>query len=430
MKKSDVKRNRTSRFEEGAATLIVAVMLLIGVTLVGLFAARIGVLDQRISGNEYRHKEAFANAEAALEQAASYLRANPVLHEGNTADGWNSCAGNETIFPCDVSGAEMLFGDIVSGAAVSAVDQITAQTNSESHLVKTASGIVALGVGATEDQTGAAMAQVEYAKASLLQPGELPPLMMPSGDLSGNFNIVPNPNGGGPGVPISIWASTDTDTSGSNWKTCHHDQFRDGGVCMDIKGDGVTGDDWQNCKCGDEISNSTDVNSDIVFYPPDKFPDSPFVYVFGEPGVDDPATLQAEVKARAQSTGLVLPNCDTIDSDFADLTGSALVWVEGDCKIGSNIVVGNRDKPIILVVEGDIHVNAGMELWGIFLGLANFTLNGGPVIHGSAISEIESDLTNGTYSQVYDESVFSNLTDDTINIDIAKVSYSWRDFTP
>ena len=42
--------------QRGAAALITAVILLIGVTLVIIFAARVGILDQKVSGNEVRHK--------------------------------------------------------------------------------------------------------------------------------------------------------------------------------------------------------------------------------------------------------------------------------------------------------------------------------------------------------------------------------------
>jgi len=418
----------------GAAALITSVILLIGVTLVIIFAARVGVLDQKISANELRHKEAFANAEAGLEQAASFLRANPQLHDGETSDGWLTCTGNTSLFPCDVSGAQMVFGSVASGAITSSVNTVAAMSDAGAFLVKVSSGTVALGQGESADGTGAAVTQVTYAQASLLTPGEIPPLMLPTGSLSGNFNVVPNPNGGGPGVPISVWAKDTLDTSGANWKTCDHGEFKDGSsVCMDTKGDGDSGDDWLSCSCDVERSNSGDVSEDIVLYASADFPNSPFAYVFGGDEnitAADTATLKAEVKARAQATGLILADCDSLESDFSGLTTSALVWIEGDCDTGSNANIGSRDKPIVLVVEGDLKINANSELWGIVVGLADFDLNGGPVIHGSAIADVAGDLTNGTYYQVYDESVFSNLREDTINTEITKLQYSWRDFTP
>jgi len=417
--------------QQGAATLLVSIVLLIGVTLITIFAARVGVMDQRISGNELRHKVALASAEAGLEQAAAYLSANPALHDGNVADGWATCTGSTTIFPCTLTGAEMVLADVVVGTSITpSIDNILPL--SESFLIKTTDTIIALGQGTSDDNTGAAIAQVAFAKVSLLTPGEVPPLMLPTGDLSGNFNIVPNPNGGGPGVPISVWSKDTLDTSGSNWKTCDHGDFQHAGdICMDTKGNGVDGDSWEHCSCSTERSNSTNVNEDIVMYPASEFPLSPFVYLFGDEASGDTfANLSPEIYARAEATGLVLDDCTALSSSFSGLVGSSLVWVTGDCLIGAGVVIGSRDKPIILVVEGELRVNAGAEAWGVLMGLDEFVLNGGPVIHGSAISEIPSDLTNGTYSQVYDSSVFDNLRNDTINTEIAKVSYSWRNFTP
>jgi len=417
--------------QQGAATLLVSIILLIGVTLITIFAARVGVMDQRISSNELRHKVALASAEAGLEQAAAYLSANPTLHDGNVADGWATCTGSTTIFPCTLTGAEMVLADVVVGTSITpTIDNILPL--SESLLIKTSDTIIALGQGTSDDNTGAAIAQVTFAKVSLLTPGEVPPLMVPSGNLSGNFNIVPNPNGGGPGVPISVWAKDTLDTTGANWKTCDHGEFKDASdVCMDTKGDGISGDSWSSCSCSTERSNSTNVNEDIVMYAEADFPDSPFVYLFGdETSGDTFANLRPEIYARAEATGLVLEDCTTLSSSFSGLVGSSLVWVTGDCLIGAGVVIGSRDKPIILVVEGELRVNAGAEAWGVLMGLDEFVLNGGPVIHGSAISEIPSDLTNGNYSQVYDSSVFDNLRNDTINTEIAKVSYSWRNFTP
>ncbi len=430
------QKNISLYSQRGAATLLVAVVLLIAVTLIVIFATRVAIMDQKVSGNQYRHKIAFANAEGGLDQAQSFLRANPQLFEGNAADGWNSCAGSETDFPCNASNAEMVFGDInADGVITSAVPLQTEPDElplGKGYLVLTSDGILAIGEGESDDGTGAAIAQVSHAETTLLTPGQLPPLMVPSGDLSGNFNVVPNPNGGGIGVPISVWAENTLDTSGSNWKTCDQGSFTDAGaVCMDTKGDGETGEDWDGCSCSVERSNSTNVTGDIVLDDPANFPTSPFVYLFGNEDEGDTfEQLVPIIKARADAGGGVVANCDNIVADANSLSSGAILWVTGDCVVGSNIQVGSRENPIILVVEGDIRVNAGAEFWGIVIGLNEFVLNGGPIIHGSAVSEIESELTNGNYSQVYDESVFQNLTDESVNNFPAKVKYSWRDFTP
>lgn len=401
--------------QNGAAVVVTAILLLIGVTLVVMFAAQIGLQDQRISGNQYRHKQAFANAEAGLDFAASFLRQNKSLHGGGV--GWVDCAGNTGIFPCDLDGAESVYGTIGGGAVTSSVPVMAGL---EAYMVKVGDTTTVVGVGTSDDGSANSVVQVSYAANQLIVPGQLPPLMIPSGTLSGNFNIVPNPDGAGEGVPVSIWAKDTAVVTGGgtgNWKTCDHDQFRDGGaVCQDTKGDGDTGANWLSCACNTERSNKNDLNEDIVLYPADQFPTSPFAYVFGD-------TVE-NVKSAA---GAVLPNCNSLVGTFAGITNTALVWVEGDCQI-NGAEVGSRNKPIILVVEGELRVNANSEVWGILFGFGDFVLNGGPIIHGSAISENPSDLTNGNYAQVYDPDVFANLKDPEINTIFSRLQYSWRDF--
>jgi Tfp pilus assembly protein PilX len=431
------------KYQKGAAVLVVSISLLIAVTLLIMYAARVGLLDQKISGNEYRHKEAFANAEAGVEQAASYLRANSALHEGGT--GWTPCAGGPVttpfgISPCAIKvGASLATPTLVLGTLVSpniTPTPISTLSNSQSYLVKTGDNTTVVGVGKSEDNTGVAVAQTEYAAVSLLTPGEIPPLMAPSMELSGNFTIVPNPNGGGVGVPVSAWVKTTaTGTGTASWQTCNQGEFVDTGgqVCMDTLTDAVP---WKSCGCSENLSEPTNIGTDLVLTDPD-FPSSPFNFIFDGKSRD-------YVKDLAERDGKVIPNCGSanlsgpigsppetrVGGEFLSSLALPLVWVTGDCDFTSGSIIGSRENPIILIVEGDIKANGTFDLWGIILGLAAFDLNGTSVIHGSAISENPSDLTNGGYSQVYDESVFKALIEDTTSTEISKVKYSWRDFTP
>lgn len=55
------------RNQQGVATIVVTVVLLVVMTLMVLFASRVGVFDVRMAANEARYKEAFAMAEAGLD---------------------------------------------------------------------------------------------------------------------------------------------------------------------------------------------------------------------------------------------------------------------------------------------------------------------------------------------------------------------------
>jgi hypothetical protein len=424
--------------QRGIAALFVAVMLLIAVTLLVMFASRVALLDQRTSANEYRHGQAFAQAEAGLEQAAAFLRANPFLHQPDPEDDWATCEAGDG-FPCG-DGVTMVFGTITDGVVESGIVPLEDLPRATSFLVRTdAETIRGIGVGESDDGTGASIVEVGFGIANILSPGQIPPLMTPVADLSGNFTVVPNPNGGGPGVPISVWSKNPTTGPGvASWQTCDHGDFRDnsGNICIDTKSGGidpVTGApvrDWGACSCSDTRSVPTDIRADVVVEDDENFPDSPFTYVFGD-ATDDVDDLKAQIKMIAEMSGLVLPNCSNLAANFNSLVGSALVWIEGDCDMPTSTVIGNRDKPIILVVEGDVSINANTEVWGLIFGFGDsMRLNGGPVIHGSIVAEVATDLTNGSYTQVYDETVFQNLLDDSINTELTKLSYSWRDFQP
>lgn len=64
------------RHQSGVTTLTITLLLLGILTVAALFAASFGVLEQRTVASEYRHKLAFQAAEAGLNQAAEYVKAN------------------------------------------------------------------------------------------------------------------------------------------------------------------------------------------------------------------------------------------------------------------------------------------------------------------------------------------------------------------
>ena len=72
-------RPMTRTQQHGAATLIVAIILLLALTLATFSAARIGVSEQRSVANEIRAKQAFWVAQGGVEQGIAFLNANKSL---------------------------------------------------------------------------------------------------------------------------------------------------------------------------------------------------------------------------------------------------------------------------------------------------------------------------------------------------------------
>lgn len=69
-------RNTASmaRTQQGAATIFITIVLLLAVALIALYTNRGAIMEQRLSANEIRAKQAFAAANAGLEQALAFWR--------------------------------------------------------------------------------------------------------------------------------------------------------------------------------------------------------------------------------------------------------------------------------------------------------------------------------------------------------------------
>ena len=423
--------------QRGAAVLLVSIILLIGVTLITIFAARVGVMDQRIAGNEYRHKESKASADAALEQAAAFIQQNPDLYEGTGGD-WTDCTTSmalQAAFPCRVGTVdyEKVYS-AVSGTDISPLAYTTSlpsNIDSDSYVVFTTSAsagniLTAVARGSSLDGTADSVAQISYSQVSILTPGEIPPVMAAVIDINGNFTIVADPNSGiKNGVPISAWVNSLDGSGTGSWQTCSLGSYKNGNTVCGEDPNGVNpgfdetetnNSGWGGCDCDpdDLLSSNSDINYDI-FEDPTNFPSDVFAYVFN-------GLSQAQVKAIADH---VLTDCTGLGS--LNLSGAPLVWVEGACTVPSD--VGTRAAPIILVVDGLLKINAGHNVWGILLSLVDIQLSGGPIIHGSIITDSNSKLSAGGYTQVYDPFVLDTLTDPTLNTKLSKLKYSWIDFT-
>ncbi|ULU24868.1 pilus assembly PilX family protein [Dyella terrae] len=81
-----------ARAQQGVA-LIVAMILLILITLVGLAAVRGTIMQQRMASNQYDREQAFQSAEAAIRAASALIATTPTII-------WHNCqAGGVTCLP-------------------------------------------------------------------------------------------------------------------------------------------------------------------------------------------------------------------------------------------------------------------------------------------------------------------------------------------
>lgn len=102
--------NNARRAQNGVVTLSIGILLLILITLMTLYGARVGLVEQRISANDYRAKLVHGAAEAGRNNATEFLNASLAvfvsdedqvfLPDGSIVKGWRADGnvrwGNDT----------------------------------------------------------------------------------------------------------------------------------------------------------------------------------------------------------------------------------------------------------------------------------------------------------------------------------------------
>jgi Tfp pilus assembly protein PilX len=430
-----IKNIKNIKKQKGMATIIVAVVILVVITIMVLFAARVGVFDQRMSANEARYKEAFAIAEAGLDYTAERFESEFTrLYDGSTPGSSTTTlaailANSQFASPTEIDGTTPEANEPYFTAA------ITDSGISPSGSAINAYTVIATGVGS--DGTATATIQRQFSMAYVFG-GSVPDVPIIVGGAvgtGGNFNIVANPNGGGEGVPVSIWTgpSGANVTATSSSATCHFEFY--------------TGNNAQcsNPSGNDEnISRGTNPATPIPSYDPDypdilpndpDFPSDLFEFIFGVPR-DSWTTIETQTNVESNNTQVTTDCTAMVAAGTAAGQNFPIWWINGNCSISGGPIIGTTDNPVILVVaDGQLKVTGGAQINGVvFLfdkpggGSPSADLGGTTEIVGSFISDVGGSAMQGSYLVVYDLSVIDSFISNGNNYSFAWIPGTWRDF--
>ena len=480
--------------ERGSLTIFTAIMVLILMTLMVVYATRVSVFETKDSGNEVRQKQAFQVAEAAVDQGIMYFQSNVarilsnrenVFPDGTafTGDGWfvtgksrwsactdtnvaladHPCGGdvpspvgsffyddpdtdsgvdslpvNQTGFPTGTTArltAVMCFVGLDNpGAGTCAGVPLSVEEEVDASLVIT---LLAYGysdcTNTASPSTCSSMATVAMPVSNYKKLAGSPtvPLVTKSAfPPQGSAEIVGNPNGGGVGVPLSVWLNenascgpTSTITGSGTWQTCemeewyHTNDAPEGVACTD-----------NNCLCGPggndtkyflSWNKASDTHIGIDIVSDTNFPCDLFDTYFGVPD-----SLYQQIKSTAQ----LLPDCSSLDTQ-----SNGLIWISGsDCNISSGKVVGSLNAPVILVsATTQTTFNSGASVFGvvyIFDGeesAAQLTATGSATIYGAVIVDAAIEKLLGNFQVVYNEEVIASAAG---VAGLGSLNGGWRDF--
>ncbi len=486
----------------GGITMFSAVLILILLTEMVIYAVQTGVFEQRKSSNEQRQKIAFHKADAAIQQAKQFMLANSALVSASKADWlpdgtdgwlaptaekrWLPCSGiTDPTHPCmaesnaalransyfysfaDAATADDKYLPLDTDALITAAGS----TPSPNENVQIYALLCMLDIDRnldpvvqgcttnTADQdnryfmiTLAARGQADCdnngancgaealvsEKIGSFGPGGgdggpgVPLTARTSVELKGTVEIVPNPNGGGIGVPISTWLNGNTadsacaapldpaDPVSGSWSTCErHEWYGQASFPADYKCP------TPNCSCSrtdDKLlsyrdGNDTVMGADVVVDP--NFPCDLFQYTFGIP-----KTKWQDVKAMVQPSHQ-LPNCSSLGPN-----SFGMYWISGgDCDIASNTTVGSVNAPVFLISASDTTIH-GSVFGVLFVTDAEksdveFKGNGHGTIYGAAIMEASMKQFNGTFQIVYLDNVVNTALETGA---FGAVQGGWTDF--
>lgn len=385
----------------GFITLTVVLIIVLLITALTLMTGKMLMGEQRSASNQVRYHEAMNAAQAGLDKAIIQLMDNfenqTNLNHLTAAPYYHVTFGNVVEVPLGSSTIKTVTINSVGTAGYSASSATSTDAESQ----------------ATVSQQVLSISPISATPAA--------PLTVAAGMAAGgNFTVAANPNGGGPGVPISIWSGPGTTVSvGSSSSTCGQQEYYDG-----------------TCSSQAYSSSKAGVNSDILDNDAN-FPDDLLSYIFnGSTSVQDvidsvkssySSTAQIALHIGASGTGLT--NCNSLDT-----SSKGIYVIRGTCSPPGD--VGSRAFPVILlVVNGSFTMNANKNIYGIIFtyaepsatGTYDVMLNGGATIYGALVSNFELGNSNGTYNAVYDAETLSNLSNSVESI-VSTIPGSWRDW--
>jgi Tfp pilus assembly protein PilX len=368
----------SKRQQKGAAVLITVVLMFVLVTLVTIYTSRIVSINNKISLNDQNRLLAKASAEAGLIRAYGLLSENP---------NWSGSSINET----STNGGSF---------TVSGVGQVIARESTDVRLITlTSTGVSADGLARDT------ITEQAFLYSILANTPDAPLILSGGIGLSGNFEVAANPNGGGEGVPLSIWTDGNVDLSNGSGTTCGKQELLDGQCSTSPYSE-------KGSKGNDILDNDSNFPSDIM------------EYMFN--------VSESNWESLRDDADILASSCAGLN-----VASVGLIWVDGPCSINAGTIIGSAANPVIVIVtNNDITMNGGAILNGMLLSfrkpgdVSDFEINmiGGAAVNGLVASNHQVGNSNGTFNAIFDADILAQLEANDAFKRVARVPGSWRDF--
>jgi hypothetical protein len=389
------------------ATLGATLVLLILITMVAAYTSRGVLFEQRVSGNDFRSRQAFEAAESGLEVALAYFGSSGGIDKDG--DG-----ARDPVFDTDGDGV----GDT----------NATTFADASSVTLTISGGFPALdivSVGRSDDLRAERTVRVVGSVSDgLPNKPENPLTARGTVDVDGSATVT-NPEGNS-----TIWSGSDVDLGSNNATATDIADPTDANYpyCMDTS---------MTCNTV-QSSNRVAVGLDVIEYDTSLSNMSAqqlFENYFGMSMATYRASRVTLEVAAADANNLA----SNATNPGVQLAAGEIVWIEGDtefennttigCKVvvtGNNLCTGADIDPSIVIVNGDLEGNGTPNITGLLFVLGNFDLLGNVTNMGATI--VAGDFGNassGSLDVIYNSDVLDQTRD---NGSLVGAPGSWHDW--
>lgn len=414
------RRNR----QQGATTLVLTVIILIMMTMVAFFASRNVLFERKTATNQYRSTKAIEASEAGVEWAIANLNS---LRKIDNACQTSAIAADRSLrdkyLDPDANGSyveafsnAMPVCTLINGAwscgcpnqgTVAAVAVCNSPAGcptfrlSFANIASDATLVRVTSVGCTNSQRPCVPGAADAADGTATVNQVIKILSALSTTPAAALTAKVNVNFGSNAITAT---NTDPGTNGIT--------INAGGNITGFINDrtivSLPGTPPSASLVGNDMSLST-LSDDQMF--------QSFM------GVTKAQFREATTTTNVNCSGVCNSEISTAIND-----GARAIWVEGDMTLNANATYGSPERPVMLVVNGNVHVQGTITVYGFLYcqnGLWDNTGGGTAQVIGAAVAE-GSFTATGTPNPTYDPNVLRRLRETTGQF--AKVPGGWRDF--
>ena len=406
--------------QRGAAALPVGVLLLFIAALVLIAVSRTTLMEQRISGNEIRVRQALQAGQAGISHAMAYMKAGGIDRVSPTDQA-------DPITPLTLpTGAsyQVYYCDPIDPSPdppkpyprVEACESLTDRSSCEDGFKSTDRfGLpLVLACGRSDDNIALQPVVVSFSRATTMTDSPDNPLIS-----KGTLNVQGSATVTNYFNNLTIWTGGPTESIGNAGKTF----IRNPNIPQPEMTESPPSDIPTSCKANasyicvtDKTAKGPDViDQDLTLK---NMPDEDiFRNYFGH----DFETYRDEVATRVITAAQA--------SSLATQGGEAIVITGSTASVSlPNSTIGSTDNPVVLIIEGDWGQGGNTTVYGVVYVMGDVDVSGNVIVYGNVSVEGEVAGT-GSLDIIYDP--FANSDGSNKLQKLGKpgmLSGSWRDW--